>query len=56
MPSATKSFFILVAHSPLGTMGQVIAPELPSQEDRVRSRRTHVNTGVPLSGRQNTEP
>jgi hypothetical protein len=53
---AAKSFFIPVVHSPLGAVGHVTVPELPSQEGRGSSRGTHGSTESPLSGRQSPEP
>jgi hypothetical protein len=40
VPRAAKPFFISMVHSPPGAVGHVIAPELPSQEGRARSRWT----------------
>jgi hypothetical protein len=45
---AAKPFFIHVVHSPLGVMGHVTAPELPSQGGRVLSHGTHGSTGAHL--------
>jgi hypothetical protein len=50
-PWVAKPFFIPVAHSPLGPVGHVAAPELPSQQGRVSSRGTRGRTGAPLSAR-----
>jgi hypothetical protein len=44
MPRASKHFFIPVVHSLPGAVGHVVAPELSSQEGRVRSRGTRGNT------------
>jgi hypothetical protein len=44
-----KHFFILVVHSLLGAVGHVAAPELPFQEGRARSHRTHGSAGAHLS-------
>jgi hypothetical protein len=49
VPKVAKPFSILVVHSPPGAMGHVAAPELPSQEGRARSHRTHGSTGAHLS-------
>jgi hypothetical protein len=43
---ATNRFFIPVVYSPTRTVGHVTAPELPSQEDRARSRETRGSTGA----------
>jgi hypothetical protein len=56
VPRAAKPFFILVAQSPLGAVGHVAAPELPSQQGRVSSRGTRGRIGAPLSARQSPEP
>jgi hypothetical protein len=56
MPRAAKPFFIFVVHSPLGAVGHMAAPELPSQEGRALSHGAHGSTGAPLSGRQSPEP
>jgi hypothetical protein len=44
----TKHFFISVVHSPPGGVGHMIAPELPSQEDRARSHETRDSTETHL--------
>jgi hypothetical protein len=49
VPRAAKPFFIPVVHSPLEAMGHVVAPELPSQEGRAQSHRTHGSAGSHLS-------
>jgi hypothetical protein len=49
VPKAAKPFFIPVVHNPPGVVGHVVAPELPSQEGRARSRGTHGSTGAQLS-------
>jgi hypothetical protein len=41
VPRVAKPFFIPVVHSPLGAMGQVLAPELPSQKGRAPSMQPH---------------
>jgi hypothetical protein len=46
---AANPFFIPVVHSPRGDVGHVVAPELPSQEDRVSSRGTRGSAGAHLS-------
>jgi hypothetical protein len=56
VPRVAKSFFIHVVHSPLGTVGHVAAPELPSQEGRARSHGTRGSTGALLSGRRGPDP
>jgi hypothetical protein len=43
-----KSFFIPVVHSPLGVVGHVVAPELPSQGGRARSHGTCGSIGAHL--------
>jgi hypothetical protein len=40
VPREVKSFFILVVHSPLGTVGYVATPELSSWGGRARSHGT----------------
>jgi hypothetical protein len=49
VPRAAKPFFIHLDHSPPGAVGHVVAPELPSQEGRARSRETHGGIGAHLS-------
>jgi hypothetical protein len=49
VPKAAKPFFIHVVHGPLGTVGYVAAPELPSQEGRAQSHGTHDSTKAHLS-------
>jgi hypothetical protein len=56
VPRAGKPFLFPVVHSPLGAVGHVTAPELPSQEGRAPSLRTRGSTETPLSGRQSPEP
>jgi hypothetical protein len=53
---AAKPFFIPVVHNPLGIVGHMAAPELPSQEGRAPSHGTHGNTRALLSGRQSPKP
>jgi hypothetical protein len=48
VPSTAKPFFIRVAHSPLGAMGYVAAPELSSWGGRARSYGTRGSTRVHL--------
>jgi hypothetical protein len=48
MSRAAKPFFIHVVHSPLGVVGHVAAPELPSQKGRTRSLGTRGNTRAHL--------
>jgi hypothetical protein len=56
VPRAAKTFFIPMVHSPLGAMGHMTTPELPSQEGRAPSHGACGSTGVPLLGRQSPEP
>jgi hypothetical protein len=55
MPRAAKPFFIHVDHSPPGAVGHVVAPELPSQEGKARSRETHGGIGAHLSKEARSE-
>jgi hypothetical protein len=48
VPRAAKIFFIRVVHSPSGAVEHVVAPELPSQVGRARSRGTRGSTGAHL--------
>jgi hypothetical protein len=54
--SAANPFFIPMVHSPPGTVGDMAAPKLPSQEGIAPSRGTHDNTGALLSKMQSPEP
>jgi hypothetical protein len=55
MPRAAKPFFIHVDHSPPGAVGHMVAPELPSQEGKARSRETHGGIGAHLSKEARSE-
>jgi hypothetical protein len=48
VPMVAKHFFIPVVHSPLGAVGHVTVPELPSQEGRARIRETRDSNGSHL--------